>query len=197
MLKIHNPTGTLWRGFEAPEKPDHACEQLSDHDCPMCAGYNQALSEAAKNSLPVLNQEIVAFADVYSILPIPGKYYDWPGTYKIVTEYYCTEPGCKIPNRCLQQGKPTLCGQESKNGYVLTPPAPVKEEPHIKVKGQGYHINKWSAPVEEHPKLTAARSKLHVVQFIYDRLVNFHGENPNYDYMIHFREFINNLKPTE
>src|SRR5688500_14003557 len=127
MLKIHNPTGTLWRGFEAPEKPYHACEQLSDHDCPMCAGYNQALSEAAKNSLPVLNQEIVAFADVYSILPIPGKYYDWPGTYKIVTEYYCTEPGCKIPNRCLQQGKPTLCGQESKNGYVLTHPAPVKE----------------------------------------------------------------------
>lgn len=30
-----------------------------------------------------------------------------------------------------------------------------------------------------------------ILEFIYDRMVNVHGENPNVDYMIHFRDIVN------
>jgi hypothetical protein len=32
------------------------------------------------------------------------------------------------------------------------------------------------------------------LQWIYDRMVNVHGENENYDYMIKFKEIIEQLK---
>ena len=32
------------------------------------------------------------------------------------------------------------------------------------------------------------------LQWVYDRMVNVHGENENYDYMIKFKEIIEQLK---
>lgn len=57
-----------------------------------------------------------------------------------VDEYYCTEPGCKIPDRCLHQGKPTLCGQEKK--------------PCDYCEGKGWYIN------EDHKKYPKVQQKL-------------------------------------
>ena len=41
------------------------------------------------------------------------------------------------------------------------------------------------------PQMTQQRLRdKRVLKFIYERMQNFHLENPNYDYMIHFKEII-------
>ena len=141
-LLIHSVNGEL-RGFEAPEKPiridyveiyesGHSVSDAMDHERKLMHGYNQAISEAAKNSLKILNPEVVPSFE--------GQYYEWPGTYEI--NEYCRR--CAAAGTCLSED---LCSAVPM--IKLTPPAALEEEPHIKVKGQGYIINKWPKKSKE------------------------------------------------
>lgn len=46
------------------------------------------------------------------------KIYNLLGYPETRTEFYCTEPMCTIRDRCYHQGKPTLCGQESRKVVI-------------------------------------------------------------------------------
>lgn len=46
-------------------------------------------------------------------------------------------------------------------------------------------------PFKEYPE-SKEKQKQHL-EWIYNRLIHIHGENPNYDYMLKFKEIINNL----
>lgn len=46
-------------------------------------------------------------------------------------------------------------------------------------------------PIKEYPE-NEEKQKQHL-EWIYQRLIHVHKENPNYDYMLKFKEIINNL----
>jgi hypothetical protein len=115
--------GTQWRAFEAPEKSE------TWHD------EEAALSEAAKNSLPVLNEEVAVFQPkglnpdtkefyFHTHLGMKdfqvkiGEYYDWPGGAYI--------RGLNHEGKTFEGDG--VCASE---GYVLTPPAPVKDSEEV------------------------------------------------------------------
>jgi hypothetical protein len=94
-----------WFAFVAPDEQYHACEQLPDHDCVMCAGYKQAYAEARAKALPVLNSEIIQKGSGIKVELNLSKYepktdidYDWPGEMKlkiILQGYVLSLPSAK------------------------------------------------------------------------------------------------------
>jgi hypothetical protein len=114
MLKIYFD-GNQWRAFEA-------------HD-------SEALSEAAKNSLPVLNEEVISkggLTQAVEVVPNLNALYDWQGTYKYETQ-------------SIKQ-----YGITNSSGYILTPPAPVKEKKSI--LNPDYHIKVLKERITESEK---------------------------------------------
>jgi hypothetical protein len=113
-----------WKAFEGPEELELPCNLTQQDQCEDKSQFRQhrhvckcraieidreqALSEAAKNSLKILNPEVITTDEVPGE---PGKpyepdnYYQWPGTYLV--------------DKCWA---PT--------GWVLTPPAALEEESH-------------------------------------------------------------------
>lgn len=120
-------TGTEFKGFEAPEKPEFQASE--NEDAIAMRRYELAYAEAKRNAITIANPEIINKVTFYPantiiINGIPKKQdLEWPGEWEVKTEQYCTEPGCSIPNMCLhlQQDNPTLCGHESKKIIVLSP----------------------------------------------------------------------------
>jgi hypothetical protein len=53
-----------------------------------------------------------------------------------------------------------------------------------------YEDNKYNTGVDIVYVSLFPKDKEHL-QWIYNRLVNVHGEDPNYDYMLKFKEIIN------
>lgn len=52
---------------------------------------------------------------------------------------------------------------------------------------------KGAPPPPPKPRKEKTKEQIHL-KFLYDRLIHVHGENRNYDYMIKFKEIIDNLK---
>ena len=66
------------------------------------------------------------------------------------------------------------------------------------------HQESWLKGFNAHKELVKARflstqlySNENHLEWIYNRLIEVHGENSNYDYMIEFKKIIQSLQPTE
>jgi hypothetical protein len=124
-LYIHF-TNDEWLGFEGPEEPQVSSDDsnfLSDAfnkitKKVISEQHQNAIVEAAKNSLKILNPEVMKGM---SYLELKGKYYQWPGTYEIngycikcaEAEMCVNETMCSAikmieltPPRCIGRGKP-------------------------------------------------------------------------------------------
>jgi hypothetical protein len=108
-----------WIGFEGPEAPPveyslyKATIRLKE--------YERDISEAAKNSLKILNPEVIEESDwfpydLYKIIQgiADSGYIEWPGTYEEVRDVKVMSLG------------PIL----GMHGWILTPPAALEEESH-------------------------------------------------------------------
>jgi hypothetical protein len=121
------------------KSPLHKNRYSDDYD-----HYTKALQSAIDNAVEVSNPDDVldvAFASDNLLQNDEYGRKEWkfnsvyPLTCRVEkrTEFYCTEEKCTIPNRCYQQGKPTICGQESKTVALVTFP---EDKPEPEAAGQ-------------------------------------------------------------
>jgi hypothetical protein len=86
-MKVIFYTGTEWKGFEAPKKPNNYTYHSEVDDIK----YNKAYAEAKRNALTVLNKEVIQQAIVYknglNDTPIADYDYDWPGELEVKNNY--------------------------------------------------------------------------------------------------------------
>jgi hypothetical protein len=124
--------GKIWKGFEAPEKPEVSKKHLHPlhwHE------YEKAYAEAKRNALPVLNPEIlkgISYLDLKSY----GEDYDWPGAWEVVEQYW-TGIGLfknyRIPDYVTIKDDSLLKGlSNNRKVIVLSLPEPVKPESKTK-----------------------------------------------------------------
>lgn len=91
-LTIYFENG-VWKGFEAPEKPDYQnCETRLSDACDVrfscCKSeYNQAYAAAHADALPILNAEMIQggeeVIDGEWQCEVQSKDYVWPGTWEV------------------------------------------------------------------------------------------------------------------
>jgi hypothetical protein len=175
--KIFYSEDKVWKGFEAPEK-EYYLKRFGSFS----TAYAEAYAEAKRNALQIINPEIIQESeqfpyDVYKIINgiSDPQDYVWPGTWEVKTE--------RVSN--VEKGKE----EDSSYGIILSLPEPVKLTPEQAAKVEE-GMNLWRGKPESKTKTEEYKTHL---EWLYLRMILVHGENSNYDYMIKFKEIIDQL----